>query len=86
MPRRYTVENSEPACAEFLSRHINLVYAAALRRLGGDSHHAGDVTQHTFISVAENARNANSRATQRCDREAAASKVFEVRIRGISRG
>src|SRR5688500_5959650 len=61
--RRYAVENSETAFAEFVSRYINLVYAAALRRLGGASHHASDVTQQVFLSVAKNARSLSRHAS-----------------------
>ena len=53
--RRYAEEKSEAAFAEFVQRHAGLVYASALRRLGGDSHAASDVVQKVFISVARHA-------------------------------
>ena len=53
--RRYAEEKSEAAFAEFVRRHIDLVYAAALRRTG-DAHRAKDVAQHVFATVARNAR------------------------------
>ncbi len=53
--RRYAAERSEPAFTEFVSRNIPLVYGAALRRLGGDPHRAGEITQQVFISAAKNA-------------------------------
>lgn len=54
--RRYAEEQSEAAFAEFVQRHAGLVYASALRRLGGDAHAASDVVQKVFISVARNVR------------------------------
>src|SRR5882757_7055489 len=36
--RRYAAEKSEAAFAELVRRHVNPVYAFALRRVGGDAH------------------------------------------------
>jgi RNA polymerase sigma factor (sigma-70 family) len=54
--RRYAEEQSEAAFAEFVRQHAGLVYASALRRLGGDAHAASDVVQDVFVSVARNIR------------------------------
>ncbi len=53
--RQYAVEKSEAAFAEFVRRHLGLVYSSALRRLRGDSHLAADVAQVVFIKVAREA-------------------------------
>jgi RNA polymerase sigma factor (sigma-70 family) len=53
--RRYAENRSEEAFAEFVQRHLNLVYAAALRRLSGDSHRAAEVAQTVFTAAARDA-------------------------------
>ncbi len=53
--RRYAGEESEPAFAELVHRHLDLVYSAALRRLGGDAHAAADVAQQVFAALARQA-------------------------------
>ena len=53
--RRYAEERAEAAFAEFVQRHIGLVYAAARRRLGGDAHGAADVAQVVFVAAAREA-------------------------------
>ena len=50
--RQYAMENSQAAFTELVRRHIDLVYGAALRRVGGDIHWAADVTQIVFTSLA----------------------------------
>ena len=53
--RRYSEDKSEDAFAELVQRHLGLVYACALRRVGGDRQLAEDVTQQVFTDVARRA-------------------------------
>jgi RNA polymerase sigma factor (sigma-70 family) len=52
---RHVTEKSEAAFAEIVQRHLDFVYSAALRRVGGDAHAAADVTQQVFIALARQA-------------------------------
>ncbi len=53
--RDYATTGSERAFTELVERHVDLVYFAALRRCGGDTHRAEDVTQQVFSALAGNA-------------------------------
>lgn len=53
--RRYADERSDAAFEALVQRHLTLVYSAALRILGGDTHRAHDVTQSVFVTLASQA-------------------------------
>ncbi len=52
---RYAEDHSEAAFAELVSRHVGLVYAAALRQVGGATHRAQDAAQMVFVALARQA-------------------------------
>ena len=53
--RHYAEDGSQEAFTELVRRNVNLVYCAALRRVGGDGHLAQDVTQQVFVALARKA-------------------------------
>lgn len=53
--REYAENGSEPAFAELVRGHVDLVYGAALRRTGGDAHRAAEVAQRVFTQLARHA-------------------------------
>jgi RNA polymerase sigma factor (sigma-70 family) len=58
----YAAQRSEPAFAELVRRHVDLVHSAAQRMVGGDAHLAQDVTQSVFLALAKNAASLTDRA------------------------
>ncbi len=59
--RRYGQDRSEPAFTTLVQRHVNLVYFAALRRVGGDRHLADEVTQRVFTDLSRKALSLTNR-------------------------
>jgi RNA polymerase sigma factor (sigma-70 family) len=53
--RRYATDGSDAAFGELVSRHLNLVYSAALRRTNGDMEMAKDAAQMVFADLARKA-------------------------------
>lgn len=58
--RNYTTHRSDPAFAELVRRHLDLVHSAA-QRMVGDVHLARDVTQATFVALAQQAAQLSNR-------------------------
>lgn len=53
--RRYAESRDENAFADFVRRNLDLVYSAAYRQTGGDTHLAEDIAQRVFSSAATKA-------------------------------
>ena len=54
--RHYAESGSDTAFTDLVHRHVDLVYRAALRRTSGDTHHAADIAQQVFTTLAREAR------------------------------
>jgi RNA polymerase sigma factor (sigma-70 family) len=54
--RDYATTASEDAFTSLVQRFLPLVYGAAMRRVGGDTHRAEDVSQLVFTALARNAK------------------------------
>jgi RNA polymerase sigma factor (sigma-70 family) len=57
----YIDEHSQEAFSELVRRHINMVYATALRHVGGDTYLADDVAQKVFSDLARKAPSLRTR-------------------------
>lgn len=60
--RRYAEHGEERAFAELVRRRVDVVYAVALRRVGGDVQLAEDVTQRVFADLARKSAELSRRA------------------------
>jgi RNA polymerase sigma factor (sigma-70 family) len=54
--RQYAEEGSEQAFGQLVERYLDLVYCAAMRKVGGDTHLAQEVAQTVFSNLAKKAR------------------------------
>lgn len=61
--RRYLDDRSEASFAALVHRHLPLVYSAALRNVGGDTHRAQEVAQAVFTLFARKAAKLRSHPT-----------------------
>src|SRR5688500_8758672 len=54
--RAWVEQASEDAFAKIVKRHIDLVYSVAVRKVGGDTGLASEITQTVFADLARKAR------------------------------
>ncbi|HLP02696.1 MAG TPA: sigma-70 family RNA polymerase sigma factor, partial [Opitutaceae bacterium] len=76
----YSRTGSQAAFAELVQRHVDFVYATALRVLNGDHHLAEDVAQATF---AEFARQAAKLATHPAPRGWLHTTAYHLAVRAV---
>ncbi len=60
--RRFATAGADDAFRELVESRFGLVYAVALRQVGGDAHLARDVAQRVFIALARQAAALSQRA------------------------
>ena len=60
--RRYAENGCEAAFTDLVKRHLDLVYSAAMRQVGGDTHLAQDVAQTVFLDLARKAASITPRS------------------------
>jgi RNA polymerase sigma factor (sigma-70 family) len=53
--RRYAEARDQDAFSAFVRRNLDLVYSAAFRQTGGDTHLAEDIVQKVFVAAAQKA-------------------------------
>jgi DNA-directed RNA polymerase specialized sigma24 family protein len=53
--QQYVHDRSETAFTELVNRHLDVVFSAACRQIGGDVHRAQDVVQLVFADLARKA-------------------------------
>lgn len=82
--REYAAQQSETAFRTLVERHVNMVYATALRQVG-DAHLAEEATQAVFIALAKKARGLSSSIILACwlfrAAQFAAAKVQRAEVR-----
>lgn len=54
--RQFAEAKDQAAFTKLVQRHVNLVYSAAFRQVGGDDHLAWDACQGVFLALASSAR------------------------------
>lgn len=82
--RAYAEQRSEDAFSELVSRHVDLVYSAALRMVR-DRHLAEDVTQAVFVALARNAPQLVPRAVLSGWLHRTAQNIAAQTVRSIER-
>ena len=61
--REYAQSGCEPAFKELVQRHLNMVYATALRETDSNPHLAEDLAQSVFVELARKAKSLDPHPT-----------------------